>query len=570
MNFITIKKYLYYLFVILTLTACSGSDNNDGNTNTLNSDTLTLSTASSDPGKFITVSHQSIHADSSVDIEFRGADGYLINTRILNTSEGSARVMVPPFIDGTTGNFNAGDVTVNIKNTTGEANLRINELPSLENMTPGTVLIMMLERAIESYTATQTNLDTLYTDLNAQVDINNANLAISNQILVLNDIIDQIETTGELLVESNSGNQTLSPEDLYVVDQLLAASIVGMADELGFSTTAAALFFTASNAADHTRLTEQEARDMFNQVLSEAGRGVDGGKVLLGVLAVGAGVVAFTATGPIVIVAGATSIGLAYLSVFHDFSTAEIMASTSNYINQNDRSGYDTGQKIQDSITNIFITLTSTLGGIPGRIASVISLGTTTQSTLEAGDNLKCNTSPEQQSLRLMNNNSMPVLQSKDTIFNFCVIDPGPAPQPGDFSVLSILNLGQQNFNNNPTEQDIANADIQLSGSTNAPTFSWSLSDVIFVFVINTSFPQPTNPFLYGIVGIFIEDVPGTGIGHIVPINSPVTYGNYSITDTEIIDNFLAPSPPLVSGGVYTIEISLDNGDGAVIMFRVN
>ena len=552
------------MLVIISLIACSESNDNGGNTNTLNTNTVTLSTTSSDPGKFITVSHQSIHADSPVDIEFHGANGYLINTQILNTSEGSARVMVPAFIDGATGNFNAGDVTVKIKNTLGEASLRINEPPSLENMTPGTVLVMILERAIESYVATQTNLDTMYTD------INNANLAISNQILVLNDIINQIETTGELQIESNSGSQTLSPEDLYAVDQLLAASIVGMAGELGFNTTAAALFSTASLESAHIRLTEQEARDMFNNVISEAGRGVDGGKVLLGVLAVGAGVVAFTATGPIVIVAGASSIGLAYLSVFHDFSTAEIMASTSNYINQNDRSGYDTGQKIQDSITNIITTLSSNLGGIPGRIASVISLGTTTQSTLEAGENLKCNTAPEQQSLRLINNNSMSILQTKETIFDFCAIDPGPAPQPGDFSVLSILNVGQQNFNNNPTEQDIANADIQISGSTNAPTFSWLISDVIFVFVINTGFPQPLNPFLYGIVGVFVEDIPGTGIGHIVPINSPVTYGDYSITDTEIIESFLAPSPPLVSGGVYTVEISLENGDGAVIMFRIN
>ena len=214
----------------------------------------------------------------------------------------------------------------------------------------------------------------------------------------------------------------------------------------------------------------------------------------------------------------------------------------------------------------------SKIPGIPGRIMSVVSTGLTAKSTIEAGENLKCGNPPGTQSLPMSITLLDPAYQISETTFDFCTVgsEPGPTPGTGTFTVLAIMNAGQQTPNNNPTEQDIATADIQLSGNSTAPTISWSHSDTIVVSVFDNNFSTSTNPFLYSISGIFVEDVPGTGIGHLITINSPVTYGNYSIPGTEPIEGVLVPSPALYSGGVYSVEIVLDSGGGAFVMFRVN
>lgn len=102
----------------------------------------------------------------------------------------------------------------------------------------------------------------------------------------------------------------------------------------------------------------------------------------------------------------------------------------------------------------------------------------------------------------------------------------------------------------NPTPQQIADADITLSGSLNSLTIDWKLEDVLTVAMM-----AGTGEQVYGIVGD-----PYT-------IDPPIAYGDYSIPYTEIAGT--SPSPNLVAGEDYTISIATRYGERAYIGFNI-
>ena len=138
----------------------------------------------------------------------------------------------------------------------------------------------------------------------------------------------------------------------------------------------------------------------------------------------------------------------------------------------------------------------------------------------------------------------------------------------GDIEILAIENLGDT-LNTSPTSADIVAADIQLSGDAIRPTISWSFSDAVAVAVQGGS--SITDTSKYGIQGIFVEDVPGTGQGHLETITSPVTYGDYTIPKTKRIDGMPETAPDLMADflEVYVITI-LTETNRASISFRIS
>lgn len=139
--------------------------------------------------------------------------------------------------------------------------------------------------------------------------------------------------------------------------------------------------------------------------------------------------------------------------------------------------------------------------------------------------------------------------------------DDGDSDDDGDSGALGItvqlIGNDDEPAVYNPTPQQIANADITLSGSLNALTINWKLEDVALVAVAGTS------GYVYAITGSLY------GFGDQYTIDPPVAYGDYSIPDTERAGSPL-PAPNLVAGGYYTVTIGTLNEESSYIGFIIS
>ena len=111
----------------------------------------------------------------------------------------------------------------------------------------------------------------------------------------------------------------------------------------------------------------------------------------------------------------------------------------------------------------------------------------------------------------------------------------------------------------NPTEQQIADADITISGSLSSLLISWKLQNVISVFVA----AGDAASIVYGIIGS------SDGFGGNFTISSPLEYGNYSVANTERTANQF-PAPALVAGEDYNITVATSDGKTSYIGFSIS
>jgi hypothetical protein len=109
----------------------------------------------------------------------------------------------------------------------------------------------------------------------------------------------------------------------------------------------------------------------------------------------------------------------------------------------------------------------------------------------------------------------------------------------------------------NPTEQQIADADITLSGSLSSLFIYWKLQNVISVVV------SGTGSTVYGIVGA------SDGMGGEYTIASPVKYGDYTVANTEIAVS-QSPAPALIAGEDYNVSVATSDGKTAYIGFSIS
>lgn len=107
-----------------------------------------------------------------------------------------------------------------------------------------------------------------------------------------------------------------------------------------------------------------------------------------------------------------------------------------------------------------------------------------------------------------------------------------------------------------PTPQQVANADITLSGSLNSLTINWKLEDVIMVVVARTS------GIVYAISGSL------DGFGGQYTIDPSIAYGDYSIPNTDR-SAVPFPAPNLVAGVYYTITIATLYEESSYIGFII-
>ena len=114
-----------------------------------------------------------------------------------------------------------------------------------------------------------------------------------------------------------------------------------------------------------------------------------------------------------------------------------------------------------------------------------------------------------------------------------------------------------------PTAEDIANADIQISGPAIRPTFTWNRRDVIKVSV-DANCIGNCDTAVYGVQ--VVDDIS--------VIASPLQYGDYSRPNTEVLPfqytTYYNPSPDLVASMEYTVTMVTRSGDMAFLKFLTN
>lgn len=118
-----------------------------------------------------------------------------------------------------------------------------------------------------------------------------------------------------------------------------------------------------------------------------------------------------------------------------------------------------------------------------------------------------------------------------------------------------IGNHGEQAVYN-PTEQQIADADITLSGSLSSLFISWKLQNVVSIFVAGT------GTVVYGIMGS------SDGYGGQYTISSSVEYGDYNVSNTEMTAS-QSSAPALIAGEYYTVTVGTSDGKSSYIGFSV-
>lgn len=165
-------------------------------------------------------------------------------------------------------------------------------------------------------------------------------------------------------------------------------------------------------------------------------------------------------------------------------------------------------------------------------------------------------------------NETVPLMMSVEP--EYPVDGIGRCPAPADISVGGGVNNGSSDVNEvylignhgelavyNPTDQQIADADITLSGSLSSLLISWKLQNVVSVWVAGN------NTVVYGIMGS------PDGSGGQYTISSPVEYGDYNVSNTEMTAS-QSPSPALIAGENYTLTVATSDGKSSYIGFSIS
>lgn len=527
------KKILLFTVVFMGLALIVGSGGGgSGGSGTIENppapgNTPSLSVYQADPGQFITITHNSITADERSTTEFRGSDGYLITAEITDTTNGSAKVAVPVFIDPRTGKFAEGDVSVVINGEQIEGKLTIRE-PEDPGIDGGLVFGYFLKKSVENYEKTVIRLQQLESDLGVDVSADVYN--INQRITVLNTMINQIETTSTVQIDIGSGQSFLSEDDLKFLDRMLVASISGINDELNVRGLRSVQRYlnTKAGLGDTAEERLEAVQGMIDNVISEFHRGLEGGKIYIGGMTVGFAVAGALVGGPVGgIVGAAAGLAMGYFSAGYELGTAALYNKVSTSLSDNFREAYDVAGTTLDQLIRVGAALASaaTQGAsdIVKGIAGFISTSLSTYDTVKACESTKCNESGQRQLSRN--------LLKADTVFTvdeFC----------NDY-----LTLPDDIFN------DFLVATIELDGYA------------------KVLMPDPDS------VEIWYGEI-SDGEGHVFLADIPSIIGTDGTLDQNAMLNQATLSimidPDLSSGpGTYDVsgDIDLQDGGNAMILF---
>jgi hypothetical protein len=344
------KAAILIFSALVLLISCGGGGGGGGGGGSSTSQ-ITLSSSQAQPGQFITIYHESIEAGSIVEVAFKVAGGYEVRAETGLTGAGEAKIAVPVNYERESSQFGSGDVEVSVGGVASSASLAITELPHLEEgMRGGDLAIFMMQTSIKEYTQLLENIQTMAVETGGEADEEQAVLSILTRISTLDDMIWEIETFGELTIETEDGQMVLSGENLEMVDRLLLASIMGMSDALNFTATLPSSD-TALQQASPLEGVPQHIKDRIKHVIDETKRGFEGGNVLLAGTSIVVVIGGLVLSAPYVAAAG--GIALVYAGVTWDFGSGAISEKLTDAFVE--KGGYvvDWGKKAVKSLIRI-------------------------------------------------------------------------------------------------------------------------------------------------------------------------------------------------------------------------
>lgn len=586
-------------------------------------DDLSLSARALAPGEMLTIFHPSIIAGRAVTVTFRGPDRYVLTVSTDLTENGAARIAVPPFIDTTSFRFTSGEVAVSIGGVDSEQSLVIEELPQVQAV-PGDLTVALLDFGIDSLAGALDGLDALAAETG--VDQSHLAAALENRIDVMADMADEIDNFGRLTLGTPSGPVVLRAENLVLLDRLVAASVVGAVTQAGGAATGA-----GAAAVCSTLLTREGWADCLEQTkrVGISGVQVIGSyvSVFTGLVALAAvpvpileplaGVGAAFAVGSTFVVTA----GSALVSFFADLSI--------DAIRQQDPDFYRAARNAEDvlisGVRSIGLTFAGGVQWAGATLGTLVGFGNDSKDGINSVRDLSCASSEERRLLlapaskqefcRLTQNGGVPsptatrtvpptptrpiptatrVPTASPTVSAAATRTPttatrtpppsttptrsptptasapaptatrtstrSPSPTPTRTPMAQIFTVSFYQNTDGATGTSAASAQIQLSGATDFPTIAWagSVGDVLQVTVL-------TNPtgLLYGINASTDDN------DQLIPIRSPLRYGDYSIANTVRL--VTSAAPPLVPGTDYAVNVlPVDfRGHTASIVFHV-
>ncbi len=527
--------------------------------------TLSLSKSSVSPGEMITLFSKAIIQGGAVQATFRGDNGYEVVVELLDTQDGSARVMVPPYFDPATGIFQAGTVSVSISGVVEERSLKIGNLPDTGEIEPGEILRAVLEVAIESYEFNLINIDTIDAELGGAVDPSPATTAINDQIAALQAMLDELDATGQITVDLGDGQTAaLGSNELKIADQILLAFFGQMASKNLLDKP----LVTLRRIDECLKLSSEEQinaciYEVFDGIRRDTGIGTKYGSMLMtfGGLAILAGGLYFGAA-PVAIFGLFTTV----LGGAASFSNAAVNEQNTDAFLNNNGQGFNASQETASQSVRVMSGLASNLPGPPGAIAGATSVGLAVRDLVDGVVTEKCRTEDGSNQ------------RSTGDVAEFCTVVLGGGSSPdangdydddddtdgnipddstpvGTFTILNYMNI------DGSMGSGAAGANISLSGSEAMPTISWSVSNVFSVSVTSGS------SALYGIQG---ERMDSEGDLEQIPFAfSSVTYGDYGRSNTAPMEGVASVAPALQSGPYYSIMIGTLDGKFAVLNFMI-
>lgn len=566
-----IFKRLLIVSSLLFFTLLSSCGGGGGSSSSNDADqTQSVSTGVSEnellPGQPLTVFHNSISADSLVKIQFKSIDGKAEEQTLtaIAVRDNEVTFGVPPYMDADTGEISSGTMSIYLDNTLITSEVTISEPLALGFETSGTILLAVLELARDQYLATLDELAELKAN-DDSIDTSESIAAIESAISDTEEWIDEISFDGELSLDFDDSGVVLSAADLSELDRWLLLSLLSL-DQLADDEFTRSL--NAKSVLHATRTTPvnpllKESWEEFKRVIGDnptsnnikdsidrlfegsLEKAKDG--AVQGVTVLGAYISLLTAgTGKL---GGEAIKGVAKaLSQANAHSSALLGALTAWWANKNTDSLNSRDREEFDATTEFLSQLarwgTNTLGNfLPeaqgGNFFGNVNTGLTLKDLASTVETKIC---------------SFEISFFCDDSSSDTGDDSGDNTDSGSIGTYTIVSY--LNFDGS-TGTNLAAADIQLSGNSNYPTFSWT-GDAIAVIVSHV-INSGVEPNVFGVTGEYA--------GSVASLGSSIKYGDYS-GNVDIVGQ--DPSPALVAGESYIVQVQLGNGQGASLFFTKN
>ncbi len=386
-------------------------------------------------GDSITLNHESLRANTPVNVTFD--DGADLDVTIVATPtvDGEVIVATPPLITDDAPYLRSGSVNIVLDSTVETAAFFIVEPPELPGTVPGAITSKVLQFNLDKL---QTSLDNI-ASLSAEEQATMATVtsAIQSQMQIVQQQIAQIDNQF-VSVEINNETVVLGDDELRMSDRLMLGQILSVSDQYSLTTakSAQAKFFKSAEAKSLSRNDQERLEELertLNSIKENADAfmteslddiknvGIPGTKVLVGGTSVVLGVVAITTSSvPIGLAAAGTAAFAVVIHTTGTMTTALLIGPTIDAVKGRTadlaQAGRDGLNEVIDGFTSLGLTFLGSAKWEGANLTSLIALLRDTVAGQEATTDLICNTQQPKQ---------LPKLLAKALEGSFC-----PAPIP--------------------------------------------------------------------------------------------------------------------------------------------